>query len=704
MKDKKKIKTGSVQEYLTEDSSEDKKPSLAEQIGGKQVTILGQSIPGIQVNEDGIILISNQPAYVPYVNISGYDNSTIGAINASTITDYDSPALDQLRVTGAQNNKIYNDQLTISTTGTSQKIEDIFSNENLVKLRKAVEAVSKGLDGWTKPTNVDISQAKAFAKAEVDDVEEEAEAETTKILKEELENIRVSKDIKKLTKKMLVTVDSFIKALKYFDDKAVEISSRNGLPSVKIRLNTKYKSEKTKTVDYFLNHFKSQIVIAKELNLILGEEVYSSFNKIKEYCSSGQQTNVCEKDCNISEMFNSIKMSLEHQLLVELNKCLLEIKEANLFYKTAIDSFVADNNYTALGVISEKRKMHLDAFNNTLKEILEESKSNNLFDDWTRSSINLMSQGIHYQELDNLKEQLIDKMIAHKTDKDPSDPKGEEEIKDKDFKNMMQEIEKLGEAVGMKPSNAREELIDKQLDVSRKNIEGYLGQDKRVVQKVADALRAKDLSALGPGIKKSNALDLSTLRKNDIKPSLSDISYSRDRDAKLSQDLFLELEKYLSKDISFKSKLKKEGLRAANVIAATQITNATAKVLSSYIIPLVDKTDEQNISSFLESDFGKSILSLALGVSLTKYKQENPGIINVANIAEECRINAMTNAGSILISELMDNFVPMLKSMIDGLPEPVRVEQVNQEEFVEKDDLDYMFSDDEKHEDMFENV
>jgi hypothetical protein len=704
LKDKKKIKTGSVQEYLTEDSSEDKKPSLAEQIGGKQVTILGQSIPGIQVNEDGIILISNQPAYVPYVNISGYDNSTIGAINASTITDYDSPALDQLRVTGAQNNKIYNDQLTISTTGTSQKIEDIFSNENLVKLRKAVEAVSKGLDGWTKPTNVDISQAKAFAKAEVDDVEEEAEAETTKILKEELENIRVSKDIKKLTKKMLVTVDSFIKALKYFDDKAVEISSRNGLPSVKIRLNTKYKSEKTKTVDYFLNHFKSQIVIAKELNLILGEEVYSSFNKIKEYCSSGQQTNVCEKDCNISEMFNSIKMSLEHQLLVELNKCLLEIKEANLFYKTAIDSFVADNNYTALGVISEKRKMHLDAFNNTLKEILEESKSNNLFDDWTRSSINLMSQGIHYQELDNLKEQLIDKMIAHKTDKDPSDPKGEEEIKDKDFKNMMQEIEKLGEAVGMKPSNAREELIDKQLDASRKNIEGYLGQDKRVVQKVADALKGKDLSALGLGIKQSNALDLSTLRKNDIKPSLSDISYSRDRDAKLSQDLFLELEKYLSKDISFKSKLKKEGLRAANVIAATQITNATAKVLSSYIIPLVDKTDEQNISSFLESDFGKSILSLALGVSLTKYKQENPGIINVANIAEECRINAMTNAGSILISELMDNFVPMLKSMIDGLPEPVRVEQVSQEEFVEKDDLDYMFSDDEKHEDMFENV
>ena len=268
----------------------------------------------------------------------------------------------------------------------------------------------------------------------------------------------------------------------------------------------------------------------------------------------------------------------------------------------------------------------------------------------------------------------------------------------------MQEIEKLGEAVGMKPSNAREELIDKQLDASRKNIDGYLGQDKRVVQKVADALKGKDLSALGLGIKQSNALDLSTLRKNDIKPSLSDISYSRDRDAKLSQDLFLELEKYLSKDISFKSKLKKEGLRAANVIAATQITNATAKVLSSYIIPLVDKTDEQNISSFLESDFGKSILSLALGVSLTKYKQENPGIINVANIAEECRINAMTNAGSILISELMDNFVPMLKSMIDGLPEPVRVEQVSQEEFVEKDDLDYMFSDDEKHEDMFENV
>ena len=348
--------------------------------------------------------------------------------------------------------------------------------------------------------------------------------------------------------------------------------------------------------------------------------------------------------------------------------------------------------------------MHLDALNNTLKEILEESKSNNLFDDWTRSSINLMSQGIHYQELDALKEQLIDKMIAHKMEKDPSDPKGEEEIKDKDFKNMMQEIEKLGEAVGMKPSNAREELIDKQLDASRKNIDGYLGQDKRVVQKVADALKGKDLSALGLGIKQSNALDLSTLRKNDIKPSLSDISYSRDRDAKLSQDLFLELEKYLSKDISFKSKLKKEGLRAANVIAATQITNATAKVLSSYIIPLVDKTDEQNISSFLESDFGKSILSLALGVSLTKYKQENPGIINVANIAEECRINAMTNAGSILISELMDNFVPMLKSMIDGLPEPVRVEQVSQEEFVEKDDLDYMFSDDEKHEDMFENV
>ncbi len=146
------------------------------------------------------------------------------------------------------------------------------------------------------------------------------------------------------------------------------------------------------------------------------------------------------------------------------------------------------------------------------------------------------------------------------------------------------------------------------------------------------------------------------------------------------------------------SKMKKEASRAGNIILAKQLTNISAKVLATQIIPLVDKSDEQNISEFFQTDFGKSLMSFMLGVGLSKSKV-NPsgGFLDLAKIAEECRIEGMANAGTLIMDELFEIIVPGVKSMLnfsDQSSDKSRVNELGKEnKYIEDEYIEDDFED-----------
>lgn len=153
-------------------------------------------------------------------------------------------------------------------------------------------------------------------------------------------------------------------------------------------------------------------------------------------------------------------------------------------------------------------------------------------------------------------------------------------------------------------------------------------------------------------------------------------------------DVTTELKKIFDKkdEKSLGNKMKKEASRAGNVILAKQLTNISSKVLATQIIPLLDKSDEQNISGFFQTDFGKSLMSFILGISLSNVKQKSNEFLDIAKIAEECRIEGMANAGTLVLDELFETIVPEITKMINFVPQSQDKARVNQ---LQSYELDY---------------
>lgn len=126
---------------------------------------------------------------------------------------------------------------------------------------------------------------------------------------------------------------------------------------------------------------------------------------------------------------------------------------------------------------------------------------------------------------------------------------------------------------------------------------------------------------------------------------------------------------------SFKTELADAGWR----VAATTASKAGRQALASFIkVKVGDEGKLALINDFLESEYGRAFLELAVGYAL-----QNSGDPTISRLAEEWRIDALATTGNELIGSVLEFVLPAITSSLETLPETRVAETTPQEETAE---------------------
>ncbi len=117
-----------------------------------------------------------------------------------------------------------------------------------------------------------------------------------------------------------------------------------------------------------------------------------------------------------------------------------------------------------------------------------------------------------------------------------------------------------------------------------------------------------------------------------------------------------------------RSSLKHHFHEAGYRVAVHQLTNLSKAGLVKLLRSKgMENTHIQNFTDFLDTDLGKSLFSLIVGMGLSQVKQ---GDQRVQKLAAEFRIGGMTTAGNLAIDTLLEYLKPALLEMMSQKPEP----------------------------------
>lgn len=132
------------------------------------------------------------------------------------------------------------------------------------------------------------------------------------------------------------------------------------------------------------------------------------------------------------------------------------------------------------------------------------------------------------------------------------------------------------------------------------------------------------------------------------------------------------------KDNSFIDTIKNDMISSAYKVAAKNINDTFVALISS-------KLEKENVSAFLNSEFGKGFMSMIIGYSMSYF----PTISNnnkASKLADEFRINGMEFVGNQMFEICFDKFLPLVNKTIENLPKEESIKtRVLDEEFSELD-------------------
>ena len=144
---------------------------------------------------------------------------------------------------------------------------------------------------------------------------------------------------------------------------------------------------------------------------------------------------------------------------------------------------------------------------------------------------------------------------------------------------------------------------------------------------------------------------------------------------------------------SFSDMVKKDFEEAAYRVASTQMVNGVKLALIKVLEQKGhDSAQVKAFKDLMDTDFGSSLVSLALGLGFTyaPVLSEDP---RAKKMAEEFRVNGMAVAGNAIVDIVVEHLMPVVNTALNSLPketpsltEKLRVkhDELNQEEHPEE--------------------
>jgi hypothetical protein len=155
----------------------------------------------------------------------------------------------------------------------------------------------------------------------------------------------------------------------------------------------------------------------------------------------------------------------------------------------------------------------------------------------------------------------------------------------------------------------------------------------------------------------------------DVEVNTSSKQVSKTKEKKMSKPTFAEI-------------MKKNAVEAGYRVAATQATSIVKNAILAVMKNQgADDGALGSFGAFLDTEYGASMISLALGTGLN-YVPVYGDDPRVQKLGEEMRINGMATFGNAIIGEAMQHVLPALTEVLNKLPaveesNNVRLEETN---------------------------
>ena len=221
-----------------------------------------------------------------------------------------------------------------------------------------------------------------------------------------------------------------------------------------------------------------------------------------------------------------------------------------------------------------------------------------------------------------------------------------------------------------------ENSLRKQLGLSHNN---NIGLNVRTIYEIEEQLNLYNQAA-----KKENQSNLNPVQQKMVNEAIKNKKIAQMQQLKLSNEANKEKVDYIKVDgyIEPKDIPEKEIPTPKKHIeeATLALTRVSSFQLKELVLNIISSQVPSSSKSFIQSDFGKSFISYAIGLALQQSSNSTANIF-----AKELRVSAMTDIGTSVINEIIQTIIPVLEHSIkndyqNNIPENSFIEDTSIED------------------------